>query len=264
MLDPSLMQSLLQNTKTTLNNASSSLTSYAVVLSALGVTSMALVQTLKDQTPLRQKYQRMRICKWLKEGETSWNSKSAGAGNAHAQPAELDMVTLAADGDSKAFYALEIEKLCGQLNAAAQTVLDDPSNHPDLLKILASEALPADVTTMLAGPGPIAVAPAPPTLQQTAYATARNRITSQIRRAVDGLQISVGGDWQTRLQQASLLLSIAMAEVIVYYSPTLRSVLHPYWFGGAWFFFALFLGTIGGFLAPISRDLIAALQSLRT
>ena len=225
---------------------------------------MALIQTVKDQTPIRALYQRRRIRQWIGEGLADFQTGQAtlpdelhiSMDGIDPSTAEIDIVRLSTDGDAKAFFALEIEKLCGQLNAAAQSVVQYPSAHLSALAVLASEASPNDLATFKGGViGPLST---PPTDEQAAYVAARAQITQQIQRAIDALQISVGADWQTHLQQASLLLTVVIFELLLFKSHMLSKDLSPLtWFWG------LCLGILSGFLAPVSRDIIAAIQNLR-
>ena len=61
-------QQLFQDFSGSLDAFRNSATSYVIALSAIGVTAMALIQTVKDQTPLRASYQRRRLRKWIAEG----------------------------------------------------------------------------------------------------------------------------------------------------------------------------------------------------
>jgi hypothetical protein len=257
-------QTLFNDFSTSLDAFRTSATSYVIALSAVGVTAMALVQTIKQQTPIRAFYQRRRIRKWIREGFADFQKGQATIPDGvritmdglDPVTAETDILNLATDGDSKAFYGLEIEKLCGQLNAASQSILQYPNSHLSALAVLASEANPDDLATFKTGiTGPLSV---PPTPQQAAYIAARAQVTQQVQRAIDALQISVGADWQTHLQQASLLLSVLTFEVLLLRSQTLSKDL-----GLLWPLWGLFLGILSGFLAPVSRDIVAAIENLR-
>jgi len=259
MADGSYLQ-FLAGLKSGLGNLESELTSYLVAASAIGVTSMALIQTLKDQLPLRKWYQRMRLRRWINEGLPSPAAIKAGVAPATAQDVEQDMLTLALDGDAKAFYALEMDKLCGQLNAAAQSALQAPAAHAGFLAVLASEADPAILTAVLGGvpvdANGVVLPIADPAM--VAYTTARTQVGQQIQRAIDALQLAVSADWQVHLQQAALLLSILLAWGGAHAATSLKG-------GGVQVVaFTIFTGVLAGFLAPVSRDLIAALQNLRS
>ena len=257
-------QQLFQDFSGSLDAFRNSATSYVIALSAIGVTAMALIQTVKDQTPLRAFYQRRRLRKWIAEGLADFqvgqdalpNEVRISMDGLDASAAEADILRLSTDSDAKAFYGLAIEKLCGQMNAAAQSIIQYPNAHLSALAVLASEAAPDDIATFKAGiVGPLST---PPTPEQAAYIAARAQITQQIQRAIDALQISVGADWQTLLQRASLVLTVGIFEVLLYQSHTLSSD-----FGALTWFWGLFLGILSGFLAPVSRDIVAAIQNLR-
>jgi hypothetical protein len=251
----------LMDLKPGLSVLQGTITSYLVVTSAIGVTSMALVQTAKDQLPMRKWYQRWRICQWISEGLESGMKKVGPISGVSEKSVEQDLLRLAVDGDQKAFYALEIEKLCGQLNAAAQSALQAPAAHSGLLTVLASEADGVALRLVLAGPpaasdGTLLPATDPASI---AYVAARAPVGQQIQRAIDALQLSVSADWQVHLQQTALILSVVLAWLGAVSSPTLKQY-------GAFqeILSIVFTGVLAGFLAPVARDLIAALQNLRS
>ena len=216
-----------------------SATAYVIALSAVGVTAMALIQTVKDQTPLRAFYQRRRMRKWIAEGLADFNAGQnklseevrVSMDGIDADAAEVDILRLSTDGDAKAFYGLEIEKLCGQMNAAAQSIIQYPNAHISALAVLASEAAPDDIAIVSAGI--VGRPPAPPTQEQAAYIAARAQIAQQVQRAIDSLQISVGADWQKlTLQQISLVLTIRIFELLLYKSHLSQDLGKFAWFWG--------------------------------
>ncbi len=220
---------------------------FATALAAVGLVSMALIQTVKDMLPVRRWFQGWWIQRWLRA-----QSLRSGEGGFASDPvaAERDLVRLATSGDRDALFDLPIEQVSGQMNAAAQIVLSYPREYSNLLYCLAAYAAPSDVSTLLG---------APPTAEpeRTAFVDARNRVTHQVQRSLDGLQISAGYRWKLYLQIASIVSSGLLTMV------------------GVWFFsgqpipagrrFALYIAisVLGGFLAPVARDLVAALQQLR-
>lgn len=222
--------------------------------SSVGVLSMAFIQTLKDMFPLRTWFQRSAVADWL----------GANAAQSQHNPyiAKNDLVQLATDGDSEAFYQLPIEQLCGQINAALQVVLDYPALHEDLLYSLALGSNPADLDLLLTSSRQVRenitpadqLSPDQRTLLSQ-VADARNRVGRQAQRSVDGLQISVGSRWQFWLKFASIILSVGLAI-------TALSLVH-HGTPGDVLLGGILAGVLGGFLAPVSRDLIAALQQLR-
>lgn len=220
------------------------LTAFVAAMAAVGVLSMAIIQTLKDMLPLRNGYQRAFLRAWLAR-----KHRAAGGGpDPHA--AERDLVRLATAGDDKAFYDIPTEQLCGQIGAAMQVVLDYPGKHADLLRLMAALADREDVERLIA-----ATAPAPGEKRAQEEVDARARVMHHVQRAIDGLQIAAGYRWKLYLQIASFGLSFLVTVIgVAMQPPGLEAVQVPG---------IVLIGIVGGFLAPVARDLLAALQKLR-
>ena len=246
-------------------------------LAGIGALSMALLQTAKNLLPLRLWFQRHHVEHWLAQraGQAAASAKAAGSSTpaAGVAQAQADLVHLATAGDADALYSLPIEQLCGQINAATQVLLDYPSLHWNLLRCLASEAQPADLA-LINPPDPAAHAARKMLLRKPAvtltdaehnqvddYVAARNRVSHQIQRAVDALQISVSFRWKFWMQLASILLSAALgvATLLIgnaYFDMHLTAARE-----GA---LIILTAILSGFLAPVARDLVAALEQIRT
>jgi hypothetical protein len=237
---------------------------FLTAAASVGVLSMALIQTAKDILPLRRWFQRNWIGGWL-DGKAKYFVLRAPRpplkGLEHPEYIERDLIRLATDGDDNAFYDLQIEQLCGQMNAAAQVAIDYAQDYPDLLKTLACMAKLEDIRLLL-DPPPAAKQPrssvADPKSHEefNAYVDARNRVTHQIQRAIDALQVSAGFRWKWYLQIASIVLSGVIAGIGVWRFGH---------FQDPWkqFFTTIGAAILGGFLAPVARDLVASLQQLR-
>jgi hypothetical protein len=116
---------------------------YFVAVASLGALTMAILEAVKDITPARRWFQKVRMRTFLqahsKIAKQNLNMSSCWS------DAESQLVVLATDGDSDAFYDLEIEKLCGQWNTANQIVIDYPTGKMDLLTCLAARSAPNDL-----------------------------------------------------------------------------------------------------------------------
>jgi hypothetical protein len=226
---------------------------FLTAVSAIGVVSMAIIQTIKDTLPVRGWFQDYRVHQWL--------SEKGKATNADHQLAEQDLVRLATDGDRDALYNLPIEQLSAQMNTAIQAALDKPKGHEPLVRCLASKVPPEDIDQVLSPPGDAMQPRASLTPDQQkkfdAYVDARNRVTHQVQRALDGFQIAVGFRWKLYLQSSSIVLSSILAFIAVqhYAAADLNWSKRI----GA----AIVVGILAGFLAPVARDLVASLQQLR-
>jgi|SRR5579859_3565117 len=255
---------------------------FLTAISAVGVLSMAIIQTIKDMLPVRNWFQQYFLQRWMQKKcrdagnraadwmraagsrwfaeETNRTDPVANSATFETGPdrtvAERDLFKLATDGDSDALYDLAIEQLCGQINAAAQVVLDRPSDHPDLMLCLASVADPVDIARVMFPPAE-AKAARPvdddeARRRHDSFVDARTRVTHQVQRAIDALQITAAYRWKFLLQLCSILLSGAIAALGVWKFAPQTGALG-----------VLTVGVLGGFLAPVARDLVAALQQLR-
>ncbi len=232
---------------------SDELVPFAAAATAVGTLSMALIQTIKDMFPIRELYQRRWIRRWLH----TQLDRAPTTFQATPQAAEADLLRLTVDSNASAFYSLGIEQLCGQMNSASQVALDYPSLHQSLLLAFAANANPVDLAMVLNFSNVIKQSnadlyavpiEAPP---MTDFIDARNRVSHQIQRAIDAVQIAAGFSWQKLLQKTSIIVSFILSLIGI----TLMST--TVW----WLAFPMAIAA--GFLAPVARDLVAALQNLR-
>jgi hypothetical protein len=250
--------------------------SYFLTVTALGTITMAVLQAIKDITPIRRWFQRFRMRAWLvsqarlaldepeeqnSHNETK-NDQSISLATSLADDAEYELLLLATNGDACAFYDLEIEKLCGQWNAAIQIVIDFPSCFKNLFACMAARARKEDRGQLLRPDLPIQLHPASESAQDVetqaermnrrqTFLDARNRVMHQIQRAVDSFQIATAFRWKWHFQVASFLISFGLAVA----AETISSSDN--------YKVALVSAAMAGFLAPIARDLLAAVQKLR-
>lgn len=228
----------------------------------VGLLSMAIIQTFKDMLPVRRWFQRSWLLRWLDEKNDQVRQRQNIP--ADSREAEKDLVQLAADGDYNSFYNLPIEQLCGQMNAAAQAALDFPRLHGVLLRYVGSQADPADLDKLIGGPPEAARKPRSQLMEDKDskaieeidnYVDVRNRVAHQIQRAIDALQVSTGQRWKLWIQ----ILSMAISLIIALMGASLFGDISGWRRAETIVAVAL----LGGFFAPIARDLIAGLQQLR-
>ena len=230
---------------------------FATALAAVGVLTMAFLQTTKDMVPVRRWFQEWWTRAWLERQAREAPSIPGPA--VRADLAETDLIRLATSGDRDALFDLPIEQVAGQMNAATQVVLDYPWEHEHLLRCLAAQASVDDVRRLLDSRPP-AAGPRPQLSpdERSALIDARNRVTHQVQRSLDGLQISAGFRWKLYLQVASILLSglFVWIGLILFVRESIELFVRH---------LPLYVLTaiFGGFLAPVARDLVAALQQLR-
>ncbi len=228
---------------------------FAVTILVIAVTATAVIQMIKDLLPLRRWFQRWFVRKWLR-GTAAELSQSQPTTPDLAQ-AETDLIHLATGGDTDAFYNLEVEQLCGQINAAAQIALTYAGRHQSLLCYLAPDADPADIRTVSSAPeslGDRSQLTQEQDKSVTALLDARNRVAHHMQRAIDALQISMGFRWKLILQIAAYVICFGISFGGVFW-------INPV--GGHKAFDVIIIGIMAGFISPIVRDLMAVLGRLR-
>jgi hypothetical protein len=179
-------------------------------------------------------------------------------GNSKVERCRVQLIALATAGDAPALYALEIEKLAGQLGAAGAVVADFPKRYRVLLRCLARHADPDDVEELANGNPPPDHGSGTDKARQAAwneYLERKVRVTHQIQRNIDGFQISTAYRWGWLVHLGSFAISFVIAWIAVVYTAN-RDGFDP-----SLFFSALPIALAAGFLAPIARDLLARLTS---
>jgi hypothetical protein len=248
-----------------LNNllaATASWTPYLAAVTALGTLTMALLQVIKDTTPVRRWFQRYKMRNCLHQ-HAEIAKKRFHPLRVCATDAEKEILELAADEDEKAFYDLEIEKLCGQWNTAAQIVIDSPKLYPNSFACMAARVSKEDFERVKGRDLPEPLLPHMEVAlshdeqkermkKRQDFLEARTRVAHQVQRTIDAFQISTSFRWKWILQLASFgisftLLGIALAKDLNVAPGN-----------------AILSAAIAGFLAPIGRDLLASLQNLRS
>jgi hypothetical protein len=257
IVEPSMLDQIAKAITDFTASIASHFIAFLSAMAGVGILSMAIMQAIKDTFPVRRAFQRQWLKRWFvcKAGEAA----KGGRGTVNLVAAETDLIRLATDGNANAFYDLPIEQLAGQFNAAIQIVLDSPARHRDLMTTTAARADASDLQLLFEPPPAVTLPLNPSDLNQATvrqqFIDARTRVTHQVQRAIDSIQISAGFRWKFYLQLAAFLLSglIAGFGVWMFFSAS----------GGAKFITALVTAVLGGFLAPVARDLVAALQQLR-
>jgi hypothetical protein len=246
------------------SSISSHFISFLGAMAGVGILSMAIIQAVKDTFPVRRAFQRQWLRNWF-QCKAAEAAKKGSDFKVSPADAEKDLIKLATDDNGNAFYDLPIEQLCGQYNAAIQVALDyaKEKEHRDLLVATAALASADDLRLVLNPPdaAKLRVNAADPNANQQVlderqkFIDARTRVTHQVQRAIDSIQISAGFRWKFWLQCASFGLSALIAGLGV------AMFFHPA--AGSGIITVIVTGVLGGFLAPVARDLVAALQQLR-
>jgi len=212
------------------------LTSVAGTILGVGTATMAFLQAFKDLFKMRARYNRWAVKRWmgrrLSDHEVRTNS------------AVQSLESLATGGEPDALYSLEIDKLADQMAIAGRMALDRSQDHNDFLICLLREAPDEDRKIVL---GMTDVT------KGATFLEAKARTTTYIQRAIDGFRNGTGYEYALYNQWAVFLVNLL-----------LFILLWCFWSGvNEHFLSAVGAALLSAFIAPIAKDLITGLQSLK-
>jgi hypothetical protein len=218
-------------------------------LAGIGVVTMALVQAAKDVFPIRRVFQRRAL--------VSWFDTRAASGQLPT------LIKLATAGNATALYDLPLTGMMGQLTTVSRIVLLSPKDYKTLLQLFAGgggEKIDLDIQRLIA-------AELPPEQRGDADASpedlerARVRVGHMIERNIDALQISLSSRWEWWNKLAAFVVSAGVTFVaIIVFTTTMSLTQYP----GTWLTLAMLpVSVLAGFIAPVAKDLVTALENFR-
>ena len=236
-----------------------------------GLIAMSAIQFLKDIL-LRESFNRRSFNRWFKDMQGS-------------ERARQQLIWLSAAGDEQALFSLTIDKMAGQIAVAAATVLEAPKRYSELLSVLAfskefektfetERESPRSDPTPLGTPAAVddgsqladlnllistdlaSLSTADSATLRIQYADARTRVGHRVQRQIDLLQLKTTQHWMKTNQGLSLVLAGCIGCLPLF----LRGLLNRHY--GVLPLIAIVppsvtLSLLGGWFAPILRDLVA-------
>lgn len=200
-------------------------------LAGIGILSMAIVEIFRLIFQPRMFFNQYMFKRWLKKN--------------CMLSAEQDIIKLSTGGSAYLLYTLPIEKMSGQINAAAQIALAYPFKYKSIIKALGFNADTDDIDNLIMDPLSI---------QNTQeYANARNRVSNMMQRNLDALQIQINGIWSRLMQLAGVLVSIVL--IISIAGTSEYGIKNP----SDLILFAVF----GGMIAPVAKDILTQLTNVK-
>ena len=244
-------------------------------LAAVGILSMALLEIWKTLWHARRKFQQKNFETWIRD--------VARRTGRDGERALTNLIDLATAGNADALYDLPVERFSGQINAAVQIALAYPDKYSDVVGILAHKAEQSDID-IIVGPRP----EANDKEGKQTYADARNRVGNLTQRSLDAIQIDIGERWARGLHIRSVIVSsvlILIAAILSYQdaSPVSASggsetsasggsetsapggseILDVIMSDPGGFVIWVVIAIVGGMVAPVARDLVSALKTVR-
>jgi hypothetical protein len=229
-----------------IRSLSGNLIAYVEAICVVAFLVMAILQSAKDLTPARAWFNRSWLRAWLfeKAGVVNIDEKpesSPGIQNRMSEvpkpdrstafkqfvdAAEESILRTATAGDARAFYQMQLEQLCGQLNAVAQAALGTPKLYWEFVTLFGSLAGSADLKSVRAGED-----------GDSSYPDALGRVAQSMQRSIDAIQIAAGASWKRYLRWTALILSYAVLSAAAWLNSLSTSSM--WWFlvmlTGGWF-----------------------------
>jgi hypothetical protein len=222
---------------------------YLIALAALGVLSMSIVQAIKSLCPVLRLYQWLRTRWWLRGRalEARENLKR----DVNVDAVEKELIVIGSGGNRAAFYSADTDDFPKQLIAVGRLLINYPTNegryvsYASVLAVMASNITKADFDI-------VNEENKNTTPQQRLDAL--NRVQQEMTQAINAFSTSSIWWWQNGLHTAAFATSSSLAFLAVWYA------LGWHKFQITAFLTALF----AAFLAPVARDLVAAIQKFRS
>jgi hypothetical protein len=274
---------------------------YVGALAAVGALSMAVIEILKKLLDARTRFQALCWTRWLMRAPfQTLVSAAKPAAQSAASPdapdpakayaellqlctgvprkeAEVEATRLLnarghlpiwhafvrARIPSRALFALDLDRMMGSIQEAADVALAAPRQHPSLYLLMTTGAEPEDVAGWY-GAGETAMAdvaktePTPKQRQQIKeHADRFARLRQIVKRKLDGFQLYTGDSWGSWNQLAANAFGIvAMFTVLMWMRAHSNSNSPDGWT-------ILGFSLLGGILSPIAKDLVSALKRVK-
>lgn len=254
---------------------------YAVTLAAVGALSMALLEAAKALLSVRDRFQKGVVRRWIATArlaaglgstlqlEARTDDQYRGriyvqlirltTGEVVGQEAlEASVEPMPWDVSPKnALFALELERMMGQIQDAADAALNNPTLYPDLYLFLTAGARDDDILKWygLAASPPIQTSEdrQGAKLQADTY----TRLRQLIRRRLDAFQLTARYRWQSLNQ----ITSVALGAVLLF----VANLMQLGWtIPSGRFWELVFVSVLGGVVAPVAKDLVMALKQVRS
>lgn len=218
-------------------------------MAAIGAISMAIVQICKELTPLRTRWQRAWVVDWLhkydNDPDEQVNIFAGRTGTSNNTSLADELADITAGGEAECLYEQAGEELTQCVLRAAPILLDEPDRYPKLLNRLMWGVAPADKAVLAAGP----VRP----IDANVYFDARARALRRIERNLDGVALVLTSKWRFWMQSFAITATVIMIWISLAIAGQLSALN---------ILLAVPVGVVGGYFAPITKDILSTLQQL--
>jgi hypothetical protein len=255
---------------------------YALALAATSALAVALLEAFKSLWKTRERFHMRKLHQWIGQVKIpdGWTAKKEiEAGGFHDEVYRQLVVLTTGErldtrysltlikGDrfellpSNALFALELERMMGQIQEAADIVLANPSVYKALYLFMTQGAREMDITKWLAESAEVPDAMEADRQDIKERVDAFSRLSKFVKRRIDSLQITMTYEWARWNQAVSILLGGVLLFVSLFYielSLSNWAIINPL----TWFRI-LVASLVGGMVAPLAKDLVTALKKVR-
>jgi hypothetical protein len=276
----------------TVNHFTNFLLAYVAALGAVGALSMALVEAWKKLFDSRTRFQALRWTQWLQRtplylGIGNGEDESSARRRAYSELLQLCTGVPAADAQadssqllesgghlpfyhafirwrfpSRAVFALELERMMGNIQEAADVALASPRQNTGLYLLMTTGADPDDIRNWYQKGPESLVAIVDPTSEDRQrikdHADRFARLRQVTKRKLDGFQIYAADRWASWNQiWANVVGMIALFLILVWLKTRPGAVSPP------GYPTIVIFSLLGGILSPLAKDLVSALKRVK-
>lgn len=274
------------------NQLTDFLLKYLTPLIAIGAFSMAFVELWKKLLDKRTKFQARRWVDWMVRNAAAADRSVDRAGEALTQLLQLttgapveEAAGAARDlirqgGLPRGFiprrkpahsvFALELARMMGSIQEAADTVLANPEQYESLYRVLTVGANRNDVETwLLDGPSALLDGANMSEAKQKEAVKRQAELFARLRQTVkgklDGFQLYTSDSWANWNQLAANVTGIVVMASSLMFSrwSTLGAELSWAAVRSSFTLSMIPISLVGGILSPVAKDLVNALQRVK-
>lgn len=253
---------------------------YLGALAAVGALSMALIEAAKKLLDSRTKFQALRWTRWVMRTPAASHSRALTEMIQLCTGVTLDEALAEADKliergghlslfhafhtvPAHAIFALDLSRMMGSIQDAADIALSSPSEYPDLFRLVTVGAKPDDIGRWYADgtSALVSIAETNPTPQERQalkeHAERFARLRQVVKRRLDGFQLYTGDRWASWNQTAANAVGIVAMFIVLTWlqrSSAVASISFPR---------LLLFSLLGGILSPVAKDLVTALKRVK-
>lgn len=283
-----------------INDISAFLLSYAGTLAALGALTMAIIEAWKKLRDSQAKFHRASVLRWFENEphqKTHYAAKTppqrvegiglppydhgcayeellmltTGSGRTGEEQKRRYETSRKLDSQGTfhrsieyALFELEVDRLMGQIQDAADIALNNPKIYPHLFLFLTRSALPDDIANWVAEVDHLVASTHASDEERKAIADRYTRLKQIVRRHLDSFQIVTALRWREWNQLAAIVIGgallLAAQVVALTQEPAGLGVL----VSAPWVAVKIaVVAVFGGMLAPVAKDLVDALRKVK-